>query len=283
MKFSLVLCTINRKNKVKKFLESLKKQNYNNFELIVVDQNSDNRLKLLLNKYSCFFNIKHIKAKKGLSKARNVGLAQVKGDIIAFPDDDCEYPSELLFKINELFKKNESFDGITGRAVDFEGNTSSGNFDNKKGLINKFNSWQRAISFTIFIKKEVANVVGEFDESLGVGSGTIWQSAEETDYIIRCVEKGFKIYYNPTIKVFHPSKSNSFNKKLYLRSYKYGCGMGKVLKKHKFPHWILLYYLLRSTGGLMKSLLTLNFKKAYNYFYIIRGRIRGWRDSVNDV
>ena len=63
--------------------------------------------------------ITHIKIKeKGLSLARNIGLNYVKGDIIAFPDDDCEYPPNLLSKVHELFLKFDEFNVLTGISID---------------------------------------------------------------------------------------------------------------------------------------------------------------------
>ena len=49
------------------------------------------------------------------------------------------------------------------------------------------NLWNRAISFTIFLRRDVVEAVGPFDEELGLGSGRPWASGEETDYLIRAV------------------------------------------------------------------------------------------------
>lgn len=60
MKFGLVLCTVGRDKEVENFLESLKNQTYVNYELIIVDQNKDDRLEKIIEKYSAL-----------LSKAKN--------------------------------------------------------------------------------------------------------------------------------------------------------------------------------------------------------------------
>ena len=54
----------------------------------------------------------------GLSRARNVGLKAVTGEIIAFPDDDCWYPDGLLQKVVAEFRDQTSLDGLTGRSED---------------------------------------------------------------------------------------------------------------------------------------------------------------------
>ena len=70
IKISLILCTVNRKIEVIEFIESLIKQNYKNFELIIVDQNSDNRIPKIVQQYNKLINILHVKSAIGLSKAR---------------------------------------------------------------------------------------------------------------------------------------------------------------------------------------------------------------------
>ena len=52
------------------------------------------------------------------------------------------------------------------------------------------NVWNRAMSFTIFLRARVVERVGRFDERLGLGSGTPWHSGEEIDYLIRALAAG---------------------------------------------------------------------------------------------
>jgi len=103
-------------------------QTYANFELIVVDQNDDDRLVPILKDYKEKFSILHLRSKKGLSRARNVGLRYVSGDIVAFPDDDCWYPPDLLERVANFFEEHPGVDGLTGRSVDENGESSSGRF-----------------------------------------------------------------------------------------------------------------------------------------------------------
>ena len=89
--------------------DSLKTQTYKNFEVIIIDQNEDDYVKRLYEEYKDKFIIKYIHSdEKGLSKARNKGLKYVDGDIIAFPDDDCEYKYNFLYDILDTFKNNEN-------------------------------------------------------------------------------------------------------------------------------------------------------------------------------
>jgi glycosyltransferase involved in cell wall biosynthesis len=250
MKISLIMATIGNAQFVERFCCFLNKQTYNNFELIVVDQNTDGRLDEVLNKYMQLFKVIHLFSSPGLSKARNVGLLHVSGDIIAIPDDDCWYSSGLLKDVVDIFNK-EILDGITGR-IDSKG---MGRFDKEEGLINKFNVWERAISIGIFLKKHVIDSVGFFNEDLGLGSEKLMQSGEETDYIIRCIEKGFQIKYFPKLIVNHPESVTDFNDiRTYKRAYKYGIGCGYVLKMYKYPKLIKAKFLIRPFLGAMLAL-----------------------------
>jgi Glycosyltransferases, probably involved in cell wall biogenesis len=99
MKFSLIMATYGRSNEIENFLISLKNQTYKNFELIVIDQNDDDKAYKIIKKFQNDINIIYLKVSfKGLSKARNYGLNYASGQIIAFPDDDCEYPNDFIGK-----------------------------------------------------------------------------------------------------------------------------------------------------------------------------------------
>src|SRR5574340_342784 len=94
--FSLVLATVGRTAELERFLDALERQTCPDFELLVIDQNPDDRLRPILNRHRGRFEIKHTRSATGLSRARNVGLRLARGEIVAFPDDDCWYPTTLL-------------------------------------------------------------------------------------------------------------------------------------------------------------------------------------------
>ena len=69
--FSLILGTVGRVNDLEIILSSLQAQTYQNFELIVVDQNPDDRLVPILARYKDKFPIFHLRSEMGLSKAKS--------------------------------------------------------------------------------------------------------------------------------------------------------------------------------------------------------------------
>jgi len=121
LKFSLVMGTLGRTQEVGRFLASLQRQIYRDFELFIVDQNPDDRLLPMIDEYRQHFRIERVISPKGLSRARNAGLTHITGDLVAFPDDDCWYPDDLLSYVASRFERDAGLDGLTGRFVDENG------------------------------------------------------------------------------------------------------------------------------------------------------------------
>lgn len=274
MKFSLVMATIGRTAEVARLLASLDAQVYRNFELVVVDQNPDKRLAPLLARYADRFTVMQLRSQPGLSRARNVGLEKVSGDLVAFPDDDCWYLEDTLQRVCDLFRTHAEWGGIAGRSVDEQGRDAALHWGEKDGALDRFNVWRRAISYTIFLRRSIVEAVGMFDANLGVGAGTIYGSGEETDYLIRAIAAGARIHYAPDVTVHHPRPAMEINAYVLQRAYSYGCGMGRVLVKHRYPLWFRARALLRPLGGAMVSLYR-SVPQANFYWHRFAGRARG--------
>jgi glycosyltransferase involved in cell wall biosynthesis len=272
VRFSLVLATVNRVEELKQFLDSLTKQKDVKLELIIVDQNPDDRLLPILSNYQNAFSIIHLHSGKGLSKARNVGLKSISGDIVAFPDDDCEYPTGLLQYVQEKFEQAHQLNGLTGRTITHNGEPSVGKFDLVTGQINKQNVWLRGVSITIFLHTSVASHL-VFDETLGVGAQ--WGSGEETDFLLQALSRGATILYDPNLKVIHPPPPTTYTPQLVQKEYTYGLGMGRVLKKHNYPLWFKAKMLVRPLGGVVVALCKFNTSKAIGYWLRFLGRWQG--------
>lgn len=274
MKISLILATKGRVVEIERFMRSVTQQDYRSLELIVVDQNDDDRLEPILRKSNLPFSAIHLRSEVGLSRARNVGLAVATGDIIAFPDDDCWYPDELLTRVVSEFQSHPLVDGLTGRSENGGGEASGGSFSRRKGRVDVNNVWKKGISYTMFLRSSVCAAVGPFDEELGVGASTRFGSGEESDYLIRTAKLGFNIQYLPDLVVFHPNPI-LFDRNHCDKAFRYGMGMGRVLSKHRYKLSYNLYTILRPIGGALLSLLTLRARKAAYHLAIARGRLCG--------
>ena len=101
---SIILPTFNRSYCIKRAIDSIINQTYNNFELIVVDNNSQDETETVVQSYKDD-RIKFVKIdNKGvIAKSRNKGASIAKGRFLAFLDsDDWWLPSKLMVSINYL-------------------------------------------------------------------------------------------------------------------------------------------------------------------------------------
>lgn len=93
-KVSVVICVYNGERTIDACLASLKKLNYPNYEVIVVNDGSTDKTREIAESYDYIRLINQ--ENKGLSEARNVGIRASKGEIIAFTDADCMADSDWL-------------------------------------------------------------------------------------------------------------------------------------------------------------------------------------------
>jgi glycosyltransferase involved in cell wall biosynthesis len=275
-KFSLVVATVGRAEPLERLFESLLDQG-SEFETIVVDQNEDDRVAKIVGRYVDRLDLRHLKSTPGLSRARNVGLAAATGEIVAFPDDDCWYRAGTLPAVWEAFEARPECDGLTGVARDEDGTpVGSAHWDAEPGWLSKANVWRRGCSITIFLRRSLLERIGGFDERLGAGAGTPYGACEETDLLLKALEAGSRIWFNPALVVHHEQSVSVFDRVAAARAYRYGMGIGFVLRRHGFPVRQSAWHVMRSFGGMAVSLLTGRWDKARFYRAAGAGKLRGW-------
>ncbi|KDX89676.1 MULTISPECIES: glycosyltransferase family A protein [Gammaproteobacteria] len=278
MKFSLVFCTLGRDFEVDLFFDSLCNQSYNDYEIIIIDQNKDDRVYDLYVKYSNKFNsCKYIKSeKKGLSVSRNLGLKYVTGDVIAFPDDDCIYRVDTLENVYNLFFQRPEIDIISGSSTsnldDLKLNT---HFDIKSEVgINYLNAFGNAISYTLFFRNNTDDIkLVSFDELLGVGSK--YGSTEETAYLFDMLSLGRVAIRNPTLIIYHPDKELDYSDLVRIKNYSLGVGAFSY-KYFSISMLLNLKLLLGPLFRLFLSIATFNKPKVVWDFYTFKYRLLGY-------
>jgi hypothetical protein len=208
----------------------------------------------------------------------NAGLQHVRGEIVVFPDDDCWYPPDLLRHVAEVMNLNPAWGGLCGRPMTVTGKVSGGRWDTQPGFLTEANVWKRAISFTIFLR--FAHIKDrQFDEALGVGSGTPWGAGEETDFVLAVMRSGSPLFYDPSLRVYHPPMFVRFTASACAKALSYGYGMGHVLRKNGYPIYAVGYHLMRPFVGSVLCILIGRVSKARYHWAIFRGRIGGWLNS----
>jgi glycosyltransferase involved in cell wall biosynthesis len=271
--FSLIVTTIGRTDELDRFIVSAATQDYKNIELIIVDQNKDDRLRAVVAKHSPSLNIRHISSAQGSSRGRNAGLALARGELVAFPDDDCEYPPGLLKRVCAFFLNHSSTDILTGMARDWDG-VPVGRWDDQTGPLERANVWRRGIAFAMFLRREAMDRIGKFDEHIGPGCGTPMGAGEETDVLIRGIDLGLRTFYDPSLVVLHPNKQ--FTDFGVARAFGYAAGMGYVLRKNACSRSQLLQMVVRPLGGALISLLRGRPHQARYHALTLKGRLWGY-------
>lgn len=276
MKLSLILATINRDLELIRFFDSVILQGISDLEIIVVDQNEDNRVDVIVLRYLDALDIKHIKTRiKGLSKARNIGLNVAEGDVIAFPDDDCWYPEGLLGKVMSKFL-TDPYDGFSGMCIDENGLMSVTKFSNKTEIIGKNNVFQTTSSITFFVRRKKEFFM---DETLGVGSEMKFGAGEDIDFMLRYIQSGCAVQYDPNMKIGHPQVIQRFDKSSNQKGFNYGAGLGRVLRNHNYCIFYFFALLFRSFIKSLIFFFLFDFDKARFYYSVTKGRVFGWFSS----
>ena len=271
-RFSLILCTINRDQVVREYFESLvRQQDPPSFEVILIDQNTDDRLLPIVADFEHIFPIRRYTASPGLSHARNIGLSYAEGEIIAFPDDDCTYPPNLLKSISD-YLSSDRVDGVSTLVTDQHGKFSGSFMYRSSRRITFSNVWRCGVSISIFVKKAAVGDI-RFDESLGVGSGTIYGSGEETDFLLNLIKAKKHLDFRPDMVVNHPVFIGPWTVK---RGYLYGNGMGRVLRKHHYTVFRAFYSAMLQWIRALFALVSLNSPRMIFHLAMAYGRLTGY-------
>ena len=268
--FDLAVATVGRVEELDRLLDSLERQTHGRFAIQVVDQNEDDRLRPVLAAHP-ELDIAHLRSPPGLSRGRNEALAHVSRDLVAFPDDDCVYPDDLLEHVAERFAADPTLDGLAGRVVGDDG-ASAATWNHEPALLERDNLWNRVNSAALFLRRELVERVGGFDERLGLGSGEPWSSAEEIDYVVRALDQDARIAYDPELAVVHPVAVLDA-----VLGHRDGASVGYVLRKHRYSARTVARMLARPLGGIVLSLARGDGARARFHAATLRGRAHGYR------
>lgn len=273
MRFSLIVATAGRTSELSGLLGSLDRQVFRDFEVIIVDQNPDERLLPVVRQFEDRLAIRHQRSSiRGLSHARNIGVLLASGDIIAFPDDDCLYPPDVLAFVDRRFTIDPDLACLSGPSVTPAGRRGSARWMIDGGPITMDSVWTSVIAFGFFVRADALGRAGPFDEELGIGGR--FGSAEETDLVLRVIAAGGKALYDPALAIVHPDKR--LTAEATRRAFRYGSGLGRVLRKHRAPARIVLKFLARPVGGMLWACLSLRPRAARYYATTLLGRIAGY-------
>ena len=227
---SIITLNWNQTDVTCEFLESTRKLNYKNYEILVCDMNSDicpaEKIQLLN-----FPNTKVLLSNTnlGFAAGNNWGMKQAKGDYFFIVNNDTEVTPFLIDQLLEPFFNDPTI-GVTcpkilyyhhPEIIQYAGFTKmnfitgrtqtigSGEKDN--GQYNQSGYTYGAHGCAMMVKKEVAQKVGMFPEKF-------FLYYEEWDWSIRILRAGFNIYFQAKAKIYH-KESLSVGKESMLKLY----------------------------------------------------------------
>lgn len=196
-------------------LETVLRQDYPNFEVIVVDDHSEDGLKQRIEARRAGIHLIEFPENRGACAARNAGIRASSGDILVFFDDDVGFASTgELSKLVELFECRADMhvvafyicDPETGqlRLRDWCHPRNWKEFAEKEFETDHFGEGASAL------RREVAEKTGGYYEPLFYG-------AEGLDMELRVFDHGFRILYSPRVRVWHcqSEKARTSHRQVY--------------------------------------------------------------------
>jgi glycosyltransferase involved in cell wall biosynthesis len=241
MRITALVCTRNRGTTVLAAVQSILENDHSDFEVIVVDQSTDDRAEVALATLSGDPRFRYIRsATVGLSIARNIGISVASSPVVAMTDDDCTVPRSWLSRIDDVFR------GDPGVAM-LLGSVLPALHDKSKGFVVGYTRGAAVIARGIrdkhrvegmaacmAIRTDVWAALSGFDPMLGAGASL--QSADETDMIIRSLLAGYFVCETPDIAVTHEGFRAWSDSDALVHGYLFG--IGATIAKHlKCRHW----------------------------------------------
>ena len=193
IQISVVVCTYNRLEMLKKCLESLREQSYKNFEVIVVNDASSDGTKVFLDSIQTLdLTALHHEDNSGLSPSRNDGIKKARYGLIAFTDDDCIADKDWLLEIKKAFEIGDADFG-SGQTF-LVSKDHQGSFPER--IVTNINAkWPKGNN--LIIKKAVFEKAGLFDRTMD------YYCNDDSEFGIRVISLGFKFISIPSAVVYH--------------------------------------------------------------------------------
>jgi len=140
-KITIITVVKNAENTLENCIKSVLRQNYDNLEYIVIDGNSSDRTKEIINKYKNNISRIIIEDDGGIWDAMNKGIKLADGEIIGFLNSDDYYFNNTLEIVNNYFSKN-NIDFLFGSVEKYK-------------LMHGYSSWKIHFSFGFYTSHSV--------------------------------------------------------------------------------------------------------------------------------
>ncbi len=215
MKISVIISTKNRTKELKKCLATILRNTFRKFEIILIDQSTNDETKRMVKSLAS----KHIRYfhtdRSGQTIGINMGIRIAKGDIYVFTDDDYVIPRTWLSTIHKTYVSLPHIDGLSGQVLPYmpaKSNTyciCPALYESKKERLitsvgptihSSEDGFGKGANMSF--RKAVVDKLGGFKEWLGPGAKGA-SAGNETEFIYRAVKNKFKLYFLPSLIVYH--------------------------------------------------------------------------------
>ena len=283
MELSVIICTFNRSASLKRTLESITASFIPNdlrWELLIVDNNSKDNTKEIVESFqkSCPFRILYIKEEKqGLSHARNRGVRESKGRLIAFTDDDTVVDKKWVATIIKTFAEHNAL-CIGGKIIpvwekppprwlseELHDRLALLDYGDVPFLLIKPLIWGANLA----VRSEAFKKYGLFSTDRGRLPNKLY-SGEETYFLSKLLDGGETILYMPDAIVKHCISAERM-RKMYFRKWMFHHGQlyGLLLGDYPYRNFLgIPDYAIKKfrtdTSAFLRRLVTLN-EKSFVY------------------
>lgn len=209
MFYSIVIPVYNRPDEIRELLESLAKQTYTHFEVLIVDDGSEKTSEAIVNEFSDLLDIRYYyKENSGQGFSRNYGFERAKGDYFVVFDSDCIIPDHYFQTVNKFLSAHDvdcwggpdrahpSFTPLQ-KAINFS-MTSILTTGGIRGLKKNIGGFHPR-SFNMGISREVFEKTGGFK---------ITRMGEDLEFSMRIIKSGFTSALIEDAYVYHKRRTS---------------------------------------------------------------------------
>ncbi|WP_232547778.1 glycosyltransferase family 2 protein [Propioniciclava soli] len=276
---TLAISTIGRDDDLAALLDSVRRGRGDaRVEVVLADQSAgraaSERLKAVA---TPGIDVRYTTSPLGVSRGRNAALALARGRIVAFPDDNITYAPDALATVLALLEARPTLAAVTGRQVTADGRDSMLRWLRHPTPLTRDNWTRTAIASTMFIRRDVLDVVGGFAEDIGTGSGGYVGAGEESDLLLRILQAGGEIAYDPSIRVVQPDPADEPDPSYVRKMRLYGRGQGYLVRRHRLSIPALLALMGRKLLAVPIMLALRRTVRAKSQASFVVGIVEGWR------
>lgn len=232
---SVAVTTRDRAGQVTGTIRSALENDYQRFDLTIVDQSGDGRTEAALEPWLADSRVTYLRSStRGLASGRNHGIGTARGELIAVTDDDCLVAADWLRELARAFAVDDRIGIVFGNVLPAEHDTRAGFVPAyvrtgaalARGLPEK--DRVEGMGACMGVRRRMWEALGGFDEMLGAGAP--FKSGDEGDLAIRALRAGYSVYETPAVAVTHHGFREWEQGRALIHDYWYGTGA--VLAKH---------------------------------------------------